>query len=106
MRLISRGLPVFASSQIYGVAGANDSDYSTVWRGNIPGWIALDLSRVPVAQRTQVILAWYNDPSTSPYDHTVVGEVGYNNLRDDTVQANAAPEGTVPPLRAGSTSPP
>jgi lysophospholipase L1-like esterase len=94
MPLISRGVPVFASSQIYAASGANDADYSTEWRGAIPGWIALDLSHVPAGQRGQVVLTWYNDPSTSPYDHTVVGEVGYNNLRDYTVQANAAPGGT------------
>src|SRR5205823_2794022 len=81
MPLISRGVPVFASSQLYAAANAVDGDYNTEWRGSIPGWIALDLSRVPASQRGQVIVAWYNDPSTSPYDHTVVGDVAYNNLR-------------------------
>src|SRR3954452_17944838 len=93
MPLISRGVPVYASSQIYPATYANDSSYGTNWRGTIPGWIALDLSRVPAAQRHQAIVAWYNDPATSPYDHTVVGDVAYNNLRDYTVDANAAPGG-------------
>jgi lysophospholipase L1-like esterase len=97
MPLISRGVPVFASSQIYAASNANDGDYSTYWRGSIPGWIAYDLSKVPAAQRGRVIVAWYNDPATSPYDHTIVGEVAYNSLRDYTVQANAAPGGTSAP---------
>jgi lysophospholipase L1-like esterase len=97
MPLISRGVPVYASSQIYPATYANDSSYGTNWRGTIPGWIALDLSRVPVAQRHQVIVAWYNDPATSPYDHTVVNDVAYNNLRDYTIDVNAAPGGTSAP---------
>jgi len=96
MPLISRGVPVSTSSQIYPVTWANDADYSTKWRGAIPGWIAFDLSGVPAGRRAQVIIAWYNDPSTSPYDHTMVGEVAYNSLRDYTVQANAAPGGATP----------
>src|SRR5439155_8155544 len=85
------------STQLYGAANANDADYSTYWRGSIPGWIAYDLSHVPAAQRGQVIVGWYNDPSTSPYDHTIVGEVAYNSIRDYTVQANAAAGGTSAP---------
>jgi lysophospholipase L1-like esterase len=95
-QLISRNVPVFASSQLYPARAANDGDYSTVWRGSIPGWIAYDLSRVPAAKRARVIVAWFNDPVTSPYDHTVVGEVAYNNLADYTVEANAARGGTAP----------
>src|SRR5689334_4416012 len=97
MPLISRGVPVFASSQIYPAASAIDADYATQWRGALPGWIALDLSRVPAAQRGQVIVAWYNEPATSPYDHTLVGDIAYNNLRDYTVQANPAAGGTAAP---------
>ena len=97
MPLISRGVPVFASSQLYGASGANDADYSTSWRGSIPGWIAYDLSRVPAAQRGRVMVGWYNDPATSPYDHTVVAEVAYNNIRDYTVQVNPAAGGTGAP---------
>jgi lysophospholipase L1-like esterase len=96
-QLISRNVPVFASSELYPAESANDGDYSTVWRGSIPGWIAYDLSRVPVARRARVIVAWFNDPVTSPYDHTIIGEVAYNNVRDYTVQANVARGGTAPP---------
>lgn len=95
--LISRGVPVFASSQLYPASNANDADYSSVWRGSVPGWIALDLSRVPAARRARVLVAWFNDPITSPYDHTLVGEPAYNNLADYTVEANAARGGTPAP---------
>ena len=40
------------------------------------------------------MIGWYNDPITSPYDHTVVGEVGYNNLGAYTIQANPAAGGS------------
>src|SRR5690349_14384165 len=56
MPLISRGVPTYASSQIYPASAATDGDYGTNWRGAIPGWIALDLSHVPAAQRAQVIV--------------------------------------------------
>jgi lysophospholipase L1-like esterase len=95
--LISRGAPVFASSEIFPARDANDADYGTVWRGSIPGWIAYDLSRVPAARRGRVIVAWFNDPITSPYDHTIAGEPAYNSLRDYTVEANAARGGSGAP---------
>jgi lysophospholipase L1-like esterase len=86
-------VPAFASSQIYPASAANDSAYSTVWRGSIPGWIAYDLSAVPAIERGSVIAAWFNDPTTSPYDHVVAGDIAYNSLRDYTIEANAAPGG-------------
>jgi lysophospholipase L1-like esterase len=95
--LISRGVPAFASSEIYPARSANDGDYETVWRGSIPGWIAYDLSRVSASKRARVIVGWFNDPVTSPYDHTIIGEAAYNSLRDYTVQANGARGGTAPP---------
>jgi lysophospholipase L1-like esterase len=88
--LISRGVPVFASSELYPARNANDADYSTVWRGAIPGWIAYDLSRVSPARRSRVVVAWFNDGITSPYDHTIANEPAYNSVADYTVDANAA----------------
>ena len=79
MPVISRGKPAFASSGT--ASGANDSSYSTYWRSSgAPAWLAYDLSSVPAAHRGQVVVGWYNDPITTPYDHTVNGDVGYNNL--------------------------
>src|SRR5256885_17009946 len=42
MPLISRGVPTYASSQIYPASAATDSDYGTNWRGGNPGWHAPD----------------------------------------------------------------
>ena len=95
MPVISRGKPAFASSG--NASGANDSDYSTYWRSNGPAWLAYDLSSVPAANRGQVVVGWYNDPITTPYDHTVTGDAGYNNLKAYTVGVNAAPGGTPAP---------
>jgi len=95
--LISRGVPVFASSQLHPAKYANDADYGTVWRGSVPGWIAYDLSRIAPARRGRVLLAWFNDPITSPYDHTIAGEPAYNSLRDYTVEVNAARGGKSAP---------
>jgi lysophospholipase L1-like esterase len=91
--LLSRGVPVFASSEIYPARDANDADYGTVWRGTLPGWIAYDLSRVSPARRSRVLVAWFNDGITSPYDHTISAEPAYNSLADYTVDANRAPGG-------------
>jgi lysophospholipase L1-like esterase len=91
MPLISRGVPAFASTQQYPAKNANDADYTTIWRSSgTSAWLAYDLSGVAGTQREQVLLGWYNDPMTSPYDHTLVGESAYNNLRDYVIQANPA----------------
>ena len=97
MPVISRGKPAFASSG--NASGANDSSYSTYWRssGAMPAWLAYDLSSVPAANRGQVVVGWYNDPITTPYDHTVVGDAAYNNLGSYTIQVNPAAGGGQPP---------
>ena len=97
MQLISRGVPAFASSEIDAVSNANDASYDSIWRGDIPGWIAYNLSGVPAANRARVVVGWYNDPITSPYDHPLVGEQAYNNLGDYTVQANPAADAASAP---------
>jgi lysophospholipase L1-like esterase len=52
---------------------------------------------VPAIQRGTVVVGWYNDPLTSPYDHAFFGEPAYDNLRSYTVEANTAPGGGSPP---------
>ena len=97
MPVISRSKPAFASS---GSAGAaNDASYSTYWRssGAMPAWLAYDLSSVPAAHRGPVVVGWYNDPITTPYDHTVTGDVAYNNLGSYTIQVNPGAGGGQPP---------
>ena len=103
MPLISRGVPAFASSQIYPASNANDGDYSSYWNGSIPSSLSYDLSSVSVAQRGKVIVAWYNDPQTSSYDHGIVGDLAYNIPRDYTIQANAAPGGGAAPASSWVT---
>jgi lysophospholipase L1-like esterase len=94
--LISRAVPAYASSELHPARNANDNDYGTFWTGAVPGWIAYDLSRVSPARRRRVIVGWFNDPITSPYDHTIVGEPAYDSLGDYAVQANAARTGSPP----------
>ena len=95
---ISRGVPAYASSALNPAGDANDSDYGTFWQSNGgPGWLAYDLSGVPAIQRGPVVVGWYNDPLTSPYDHAFFGEPAYNNLRSYTIEGNAGPGGGSPP---------
>ena len=102
MPVISRGKPAFASSGT--ASGANDSSYSTYWRSNgAPAWLAYDLSSVPAAHRGQVVVGWYNDPITTPYDHTVTGDAAYNNLGSYTIQVNPAAGGGQPPANGWVT---
>ncbi|HYJ09052.1 MAG TPA: SGNH/GDSL hydrolase family protein, partial [Polyangiaceae bacterium] len=58
MKLISRGVPAFASS---GVAeSANDSQPNIAWSSeSLPAWLAYDVSSVAALDRQQVLLAWY-----------------------------------------------
>ena len=94
MKLISRGVAAYASSGT--ASGANDADYNTYWRSRgAPASLAYDLSAVPPANRRSIYLVWYNDPSYG-YDHALVGGPGYNNLGSYTIEANAAPGGSVP----------
>jgi len=94
MKLISRGVGAYASSGT--ASSANDASYSTYWRSRgTPASLAYDLSTVPAANRRSIYLVWYNDPSYG-YDHTLAGGPGYNNLGSYTIEANAAPGGSVP----------
>ena len=103
MPVISRGKPAYASSAQEAASHANDASYSTYWRSNGPAWLAYDLSTVPAANRGQVVVGWYNDPVTTPYDHTVIGEVGYNNLGSYTIQVNPGAGGGQPPANGWVT---
>lgn len=106
MTVISRNVPAFTNDDCggsYPASFANDNDYTTDWRScnstpsvSHPKWLIYDLSGVPATSRGMVILAWYNDPNTSEYDHTIDGSIGYNNVGSYTIQVNPAPGGTVP----------
>ena len=101
MPVISRGKPAYASSAQEPASHANDASYSTYWHSNGPAWLAYDLSTVPAANRGQVVVGWYNDPVTTPYDHTVIGEVGYNNSGATRSRSTRAPGADSHPRTAG-----
>jgi lysophospholipase L1-like esterase len=90
--LISRNVPAFASSSTHAASNANANTYDTAWRSQgAPAWLAYDLSRVPVAQRSKVLVVWYN--GTGNYDHTLIKYPAYNMPQNYTVDANAAAGG-------------
>jgi hypothetical protein len=91
MPIISRGVPVYASSEQYPATSATDTSYDTTWRSSGPGWIALDLSSVPSAQRGQVDVAWYGNCCS--YDNSISGTGAYNLPGAYTVEANTAAGG-------------
>ena len=105
MPLISRGAPAFTNDTCggaYPASLANDASYDTQWRAcstpsaAAPVYLAYDLSAVPFASRGRVLVAWYNDPITSPYEHGYVGQVGYDIPSTYTIESNAAPGGALP----------
>jgi lysophospholipase L1-like esterase len=97
MKLISNRVPAFASSTYFPARYANDGDYNTKWRSSgMPATLAYDLSSVLPAQRRTVLLVWYNDDSYA-FDHTLIGQPGYNNAGAYTIEVNPAPGGGKPP---------
>jgi hypothetical protein len=98
MPVISRGVPAYSSGdRNLPPSSANDGDYSSMWRStSVPAWLAYDLSGVPVAQRGNVLLAWYNDPLTPDYNFTLTSNSAYNMPADYTIEGNPAAGGPVP----------
>jgi lysophospholipase L1-like esterase len=87
--LISRGIPAFSSGGASPASNANDGSYDTSWRSQgTPAWLAYDLTAVPVVDREKVLVIWYNQ--TGNYDHTIINDNAYNNLRDYAIEVNAA----------------
>jgi hypothetical protein len=98
MPLISRGVPAYASSDRSSPASrADDNDYGTFWRSSgVPAWLAYDLSGVPAGQRVNILVAWYNDPSTTDYNYALSKSSPYNLPYSYTIEGNTAPGGPVP----------
>ncbi len=92
--VISRDVPAFSSSDV--ASNANDSNYSTAWRGMVPGWIAYNLSGVPSVQRSQIVVAWYNS-DTYDYDPTIKTQGSYSMPRAYTIEGNPAAGGSSAP---------
>lgn len=94
--LISRGAPTFSSSSYDPAANANDNSYDTAWRSQgSPDWLAYDLSHVPAAQKSSVLVVWYNESTN--YDHTVTNTLSYNVPENYTIDVNPAAGGENPP---------
>ena len=97
MPVISRGVPAYASGGCGDAGAGNDASYDTHWdcatvpSPGAPDWLAYDLSGVPPAHRTRVVVAWFNDPVTSQFDHDVTGDPAYNLPRDYAIEVNTAP---------------
>jgi lysophospholipase L1-like esterase len=96
MPVISRGVPVWASASSYAPTNANDASYDTQWRssGDMPVWIAYDLSGVPAEQRGRVVILWSNGGFFVTPDFT--GD-RYNCPASYTIDAHAAAGGGAPP---------
>ena len=100
--LISRGVPAFSSPDYYPASVANDGSYDTSWRSNgTPAWLAYDLSGVPNAQRSKVLVVWYNESLN--YDHTIINNYSYNMPENYTIDVNAAPGGQSAPQSGWKT---
>jgi lysophospholipase L1-like esterase len=97
MPIISRGLPAFASSNVYSgssPSNADDNSYSSEFRSSgVPAWVAYDLSSVPAAQRTKVLAVYYN----SSYAYNTLHGAHYNNLGAYSIEGNTAAGGGSPP---------
>jgi lysophospholipase L1-like esterase len=110
MPVISRNVPAYTNDSCdgqYPAGLANDGNYDTQWRTcNVPTsltpmWIAYDLSAVPASSRGRVIVAWYNDPATTSYDHNFIGVLRPIGIANDipstyTIEGNTAPGGSLP----------
>jgi hypothetical protein len=109
--LISRGLPVFAST------GTSANATSSVYSSNLvttalPSTVAIDVSTVPAAQRASVALYWYNEVPPMPnqrYFNAVQGNAisptGVDEGRPTayTIEGNTAAGGGSAPTSGWST---
>lgn len=111
--VVSRNVPAFTSDDCAGshpASLANNSSYDDQWRScnatpsaSVPVTLTYDMSGVASASRKNVVLAWYNDPATGAYDHTLISVNAYNIPGDYTIQANAAAGGGSPPASGWTT---
>lgn len=95
IQVISRSVPSFASSGT--ASNANDADYNTTWNStSSSAWLTYNLANVPVAQRSHVLLVWYNE-ATVAFDPSLAQESPVGVPENYTVETNAAPGATTPP---------
>jgi len=112
MPVISRDCPAFTNDDFSGAfpsGQACNSNYGNFWRcaatpsGGSPVYLAYDLSGVPSGQRGNVLLAWYNDPASDTYDHTLISVNAFNVPQDYTIDVNAGAGGGSPPGSSWTT---
>lgn len=94
MPLISKNIPSFATGD--NAKNANDASYATSWKGNLPGWVAFDLSQIPVKDRSKILFAWYNS-DTYDYDPTILNKGFYGLPKSYTIEGNTAQGGKTEP---------
>ena len=100
MPVISRDRPAFANHASYPAALAFDADYATVWRSghvptdDAPNWLAIDLSGVPLVERSTVYSVWFNEAG---YNYDTADGHGYTLPGDYEIQSNVAGGGGQPP---------
>lgn len=121
MPVISRNVPAWTNDDFSGsfpASNACDAVYGGqhYWRclttptGNAnsgtltqAAYLAYDLSGVPSSQRQNVVLVWYNDPSTDPYDSTILTTNYFNTPSSYTIDTNTGTGGGSPPGSGWST---
>src|SRR5262249_43091962 len=98
MEIISRNVPAYASSG--NAFYANDGSYGSEWRSQFGvGWIAYDLSTVPMDLRQRVLAVFYN----GSYGYTIRYGFHFNNWGDYQLQINTAAGGGEPPTSGWTT---
>jgi lysophospholipase L1-like esterase len=106
MPKISQGLPSYTNYAQSPASNAVDADYSSVWRtGHVPAagdsnWLAIDLSSVPVAQRTTIYSVWFNEYG---YNYDTANAPSYTLPGDFAIEGNGAPGGGQPPASGWTT---
>ena len=94
MQLLSRSLPVFATSGT--ATDANSSNYNNQCQASgLPQRISFDISSLTTSQKTNLYLCWYNE-SNSGYDQSVSGSTPTNLPLAYTIETNTAAGGSLP----------
>lgn len=114
LTLISRGVPAYTNDDFSGAfpaSNANNAIYggSNYWRCltapvggtdsgvlTTPVYLAYDLSGVDASLRQNVVLAWYNDPSTDVWNSSLIGQNYFNVPSSYTIEINSAAGGSYP----------
>lgn len=114
MPIISRNVPAYTNDDFSGsfpASNANNSTYGgqNYWRcvttptanansGTLTQavYLAYDLSGVASTQRQNIVVVWYNDPTTDPYNANLLGTNYFNSPSAYTIDINTAAGGSLP----------